>query len=118
MRHSWPGNVRELEHIIEQVVTLTNKTRITADDIPLSPEAAGLGQPVQINLQNLSEVDLQKILDDVQAKLIHWAVAKCGGNLAKAARRLGLPRSSLQYKLGKLDFSNPEHIGRSDDFAI
>ncbi len=118
MLHSWPGNVRELEHIIEQIVTLTNKTRITADDIPLSPEAAGPGQPVQVNLQHLSEVDLQKVLDDVQTELIHWAVAKCGGNLAKAAKRLGLPRSSLQYKLGKLDFSNPEHIGRSDDSAI
>ncbi len=117
MHHSWPGNIRELEHIIEQVVTLTNKTRITADDIPLSPETAGPGQPVQVNLQHLGEVDLQKVLDEVQAKIIHWAVDKCGGNLARAAKRLGIPRSSLQYKLGKLDFSDPDHIERSDDYA-
>ncbi|NIA08156.1 MAG: response regulator [Actinobacteria bacterium] len=116
MRHSWPGNVRELEHIIEQVVTLTDKARITAHDIPLSFEQGSPSPPVQVNLQNLSEVDLQKVLDDVQAKIIHWAMDKCGGNLAKAAKQLGIPRSSLQYKLGKSGFPKLGDTKAADDF--
>jgi DNA-binding NtrC family response regulator len=34
MRYSWPGNIRELKNLVESMVALSPKRKITADDIP------------------------------------------------------------------------------------
>jgi len=49
-----------------------------------------------------NEVPLRTTLNEVEENLIRRTMAECRGNVSEAARRLGLPRQTLQYKLKKL----------------
>ena len=101
--HSWPGNVRELEHLIERMVALTPKDILDEGDIPdLSAAPDSSGAVVSVALEGLTHIDMTSILSDVEKRLVSWALDKANGNLAHAAELLGIPRSTLQYKTGKL----------------
>ena len=100
--YSWPGNVRELEHLLERMVALTRKDELTEEDLP---ELEAVGEPdslVSVALDHVRSVDLPAVLEEVEARMVRWALGKTKGNLAKAAERLGIPRSTLQYKANKL----------------
>jgi DNA-binding NtrC family response regulator len=101
--HSWPGNIRELEHIIERAYVLCNGDTITTDHLPteiLSPESPPLSidepatprpvpvQPISATLD--TEDEIERIVD---------ALRRTAGNKAKAARLLGVDRSTLYRKI-------------------
>jgi len=109
--YPWPGNVRELENLIERGVILANPGQpIDVEQLfpTLRPSA-----PVVVNasgqLERSPSSDAIALYDDVQRRglsldaledaLILEAVARAGGNLAGAARALGLTRPQLSYRL-------------------
>jgi DNA-binding NtrC family response regulator len=86
--YAWPGNVRELDHTIERAVLMTQTERIRVSDVALRSGREGTGR-----LDDMS-------LEDVEAFLIKKALAR-HGNVAQAARALGLSRSALYRRLEK-----------------
>jgi transcriptional regulator with PAS, ATPase and Fis domain len=101
VNYIWPGNVRELENIIERMLVLSKDGHIRAEMLPaefFEPDTSA----VTIRTDYLERVDLPKMTANIEDQLIRWALAKSGGNLAKAASLLNIPRSSLQYKISKL----------------
>ena len=108
MLHSWPGNVRELEHAIEQAATLTTAAKLTVDDMPFLATPNQTDQAIRFDFQGRSSLDMQKTLNDLEERFIRWALEKSQGNLALAATLLEIPRSTLQYKMGKLGFAKPQ----------
>jgi transcriptional regulator with GAF, ATPase, and Fis domain len=48
-------------------------------------------------------IDLRELLSSIEKKLIERALTAANGAQAEAARRLGLSRSDLSYKLGKYE---------------
>ncbi|MHC5054245.1 MAG: sigma-54-dependent transcriptional regulator [Planctomycetota bacterium] len=101
--YHWPGNVRELEHLLERMATFARGDRIEETDVPELPGPSDGPDLLGLSLGKLDRVDLAETLAAAEARLIRWAIEKSRGNLAQAAKRLGLPRSSLQYKLGRLN---------------
>ena len=102
--YSWPGNVRELENIIERMLVLSKGGHITMDQLPhefFEPDVS----TVTIRTDYIDQIDLPKTVTDIESQLVRWALTKAEGNLAKAASLLNIPRSSLQYKMSKLDTS-------------
>ena len=100
--YSWPGNVRELENIIERMMVLSKDGHITIDQLPeefLEPDIS----TVTIRTDYLEQINLPQTVTDIESQLVRWALTKADGNLAKAAVLLNIPRSSLQYKISKLD---------------
>ena len=117
-RHQWPGNVRELENMIERGVILAPQdgwielehlfTHVgEAQNWEFLISAAG-------NLENKPEpcrtvALLEAILgsgisfEDLETRLLEEAVRRSDGNLAGAARLLGITRPQLQYRLKKQD---------------
>lgn len=89
LKHDWPGNVRELEHTIERAVLMTSATAIRAIDLGLRAGAENSG-----SLEELS-------LEEVEALLIKKSLARCDGNVSRAAEALGLSRSALYRRLEK-----------------
>ncbi len=89
LKYEWPGNVRELEHTIERAVLMANGTTIHAKDLGLAASADSGG-----SLEDLS-------LEEVEAMLIKKALARCDGNVSRAADALGLSRSALYRRLEK-----------------
>ncbi len=102
MRHSWPGNVRELEHVIERALAFCGGSEILpAHILPLGGAAA---QPTPLSGVELSEVGkqgLNETVSDIERRLILMALRQCGNNQARAAQRLGIPRTTLRDKMAK-----------------
>jgi DNA-binding NtrC family response regulator len=104
--YSWPGNVRELENIIERMLVLSKDTQIRVDMLPVEFFEPSVSA-VTVRTEHLEQTNLRETLVNIEDQLVRWALMKADGNLAKAASLLNIPRSSLQYKMSKLDSSIP-----------
>jgi two-component system NtrC family response regulator len=89
MEYSWPGNVRELENTIEHSLIMAGSSQIKLHDLP----------PLGYERKTPSR------LDEAEKDLILKALKDAEGNKYRAAKILGIPRSSLYSKLKKLDIS-------------
>jgi DNA-binding NtrC family response regulator len=104
--YPWPGNVRELEHVIERACVLCQGTTLSADELPTEivayrqPEA----QPqTEDGLERPATVAAPRTAPDLSpTERILQALKKAGGNKAKAARLLGIDRTTLYRKIREL----------------
>jgi formate hydrogenlyase transcriptional activator len=90
--HEWPGNIRELQNCIERAVLFSpgSVLRLPLDlkqTVKPSSESAA---------RTLADADREHILETL--KQTDWLIGGQGG----AADRLGLPRTTLIYKMRKL----------------
>ncbi len=93
--HPWPGNVRELRNVMESVgLTAAGETIDWAD---LPDEIRG-AKPSSASLRP-APASPSGSLDDAEAETIRAAVSAEGGNLTRAASRLGIAKSTLYAKL-------------------
>lgn len=91
--YSWPGNVRELQHAIERAVIMAESAALETDDFILSS-----GKKKQ------SDLDLESYnLDDIERKIITKVLKQHQGNITKAAKDLGLTRTSLYRRMEKYE---------------
>ncbi|MBW1712558.1 MAG: sigma 54-interacting transcriptional regulator [Deltaproteobacteria bacterium] len=92
LAYHWPGNVRELENCIERAVLLTEERTIRPAHLPPSLQAAGpAAEPAS----------LPQAVADLEQSLIKAALSRTKGNLAQAARELGLTQRMIGYKVRK-----------------
>ena len=96
--YHWPGNVRELKHMIERAVLLCGEGELSPDSLSLTAHVQP-GTGTGLNLSPGAEADLT--LDNAELMLIKNALEKCGGNVSKAARELGITRMALRYRIKK-----------------
>ncbi|WP_290460953.1 sigma-54-dependent transcriptional regulator [Bacteroides caecimuris] len=87
--HSWPGNIRELKHVVRVAVLKTRGDIITKNNLELDTPAS----LVKMNFR-LDDTSFEK------AK-ITAAIAHTGGNMAQAARLLGITEKTLLIKRKK-----------------
>ena len=103
LRYSWPGNVRELRRAMESAFVLANGSDIKPQSLPefLQRDQTQHGA-FTLNLDNVNSVNLPELIQSFEAQLLQWGLQRGGGSQSKAARALGLPRTTLQSKLGHL----------------
>lgn len=97
LSYGWPGNIRELENVIERAFILCRSSVITPDLLP--PELAPPGPPRDIS-------SLQKVSERAEASLLRDVLERNGGDKVKAARELGIHKSTLYRKLKRLGLVN------------
>lgn len=96
VRYHWPGNVRELENVIERAVLLSRGPDL---NIPLS-DLKAQAPPDQVrNIDTLHEAERKHILSVLEET--NWVLSGPNG----AAVRLGLKRSTLQFRMKKMGIS-------------
>jgi transcriptional regulator with PAS, ATPase and Fis domain len=93
-QYSWPGNIRELENVLRRAVLLTDDGRI--DISHLRFDSLGEGQSCHL-APPISHVD--RSLQEVEWSHIDDVLREEKGSVQRAARRLGIARSSLYNKL-------------------
>ncbi len=99
--YSFPGNIRELRNLIERACILAQGPDIGPEDFPLE---TGLGRARPQALETFVDalplpMNLPSLVSAMEARLIDRALDQCQGVQAEAARRLGLSRSDLHYRL-------------------
>ncbi len=94
MAYHWPGNVRELENCIERAVLLTKDGVIHAHHLPptlQTPASSGTSP----------KGTLQSTVEAVERELIVDALKDTRGNMAEAARRLGVTERQMGLRVKK-----------------
>ena len=89
--YSWPGNIRELRNVIERAVLLSDQKHITLNDLHFDGHSRWVRR---FSIHGLTLLELEK-------QHIERVLQEEQGRVEKAAKRLGIPRSSLYQKIKK-----------------
>ena len=97
--HAWPGNIRELQNLIERAVirSVGEELRVPLADLDEDAEIAGRHPPAG-TLEAAERVHILAAL-----KRTRWVLSGPRG----AAARLGINRSTLQFRMKKLGIERP-----------
>jgi len=96
--YAWPGNVRELENVIERMVVLSRDDRLTPEEVPSELRSGPAGSP-STKLDYVLPDGIS--LEELEIDLIRQALQLENGNQTRAAKRLGLSRNTLLYRMQK-----------------
>jgi two-component system, NtrC family, response regulator HydG len=114
LQYDFPGNIRELRNLIERACILSSGEEITAENLPVvaqTPAASGMNPARRTSPDEIAEIlpdtlELREFMEALEKALIQRALKHTNGGQAEAARRLGLSRSDVFYKLGKHKIRN------------
>jgi DNA-binding NtrC family response regulator len=95
--HWWPGNIRELENLIERVVATAEGEWITDDDLPFEFHVA------ELDHQKGDGSLLDRALATFERNFIIRGLERSGWNVTQTARYLGVPLSTLKFKMDRLE---------------
>jgi formate hydrogenlyase transcriptional activator len=103
VHYRWPGNVRELQNFVERAVILSPHTTLRA---PISElESFMPRREVDAPMSNLTDMERDQITRALEAS--NWII----GGQSGAAKRLGMKRTSLSYRMKKLRIRRPDGAG-------
>lgn len=86
--YAWPGNVRELRNVLERAVLLTDRSVLRRQDLAFdTPPGPGQNDGDGLTLKEAERRHIQRTLEAAQ------------GRVEEAARRLGIPRSTMYLKI-------------------
>jgi len=109
---NWPGNVRELENFVERQVIIKGNGMVTRFDLPekyLGKRQTNAAEPMILPHNG---IDLNRVMEELENRLIMQALEKSGGNKKEAAALLSLKLTTFIEKLKKKkifsDFMAPE----------
>ena len=104
--YAFPGNIRELANLLERALILGQHAELQPEDFPLQPGTQPPPSREDFTIEKLvmqvpEHLDIRDMLAQFEKHLIERAIDSSGGVQAEAARRLGLSRSDLGYKVNK-----------------
>jgi DNA-binding NtrC family response regulator len=92
LRHTWPGNIRELRNVIERSTTLCTSGEIAVEHF------AADGRPERLDDADLTPAATVADAADERERVVR-ALELCAGNQSRAAKLLGIARSTLIDKI-------------------
>jgi DNA-binding NtrC family response regulator len=87
--YTWPGNVRELRHQISRAILLSQECKITESDLALHM------------LEAEAKFGNHPPLDVAEKAILIKTLADTNNNVSEAARRLGITRMTMRYRMEK-----------------
>jgi DNA-binding NtrC family response regulator len=101
-RHDWPGNVRELMNVLERFIVQYH-TGLLDVSVPNNL----IGNPVSIpSLVNSQAQKLPRADRAEEKRFLEAELAAAGGNISRLARKLGIARSTLRYRISRHKISH------------
>ncbi|GIN22188.1 sigma-54-dependent Fis family transcriptional regulator [Siminovitchia fordii] len=90
-QYEWPGNVRELQNILERAIVKCTGKMLGPEDLPADLFA---------DSQTATEKELP-MKDEIKRQALVQSIKLCDGNYSRAARHLGVSRSTLYRQMEK-----------------
>jgi DNA-binding NtrC family response regulator len=103
--YHWPGNVRELKNVIERAMILTDQKWITSEQLPFELKEIHRNEPMVLEsgmLETLEEMSLEGI----EKIYISRVLNKLEWNKSRAAKLLGITRTTLREKIRRYQLSH------------
>jgi DNA-binding NtrC family response regulator len=111
---TWPGNARELENVLCAAAALASGSEIDGEDLRRAGLGRGPGGPGRFAREAAATVaagiddvlagrrSLDEVFSALEARVVAEALERAGGNLAAAARLVGLPRARFAQAARRL----------------
>ena len=100
VNHDWPGNVRELRNCIERAMVLEESSWLQPASLAIGVENPRRAAPAESAQQSgIPSGDLP--LEEVERRMLVRALEDTRGNQTRAARKLGISRDTLRYRMKK-----------------
>jgi DNA-binding NtrC family response regulator len=96
----WPGNIRELENLVERLVATCGHDWITDGDLPFELQVADMDRG-----DDTAHL-LDRALMTFERNFIIRALERSKWNVTQTARYLGIPLSTLKFKLERLEIKD------------
>jgi DNA-binding NtrC family response regulator len=101
MAYPWPGNVRELMNVLSHVLTFSEGEEVLPAHLPPRVRGQDRQGPLPFN-EHLSFKDAkEQLLENFEREYVTSVLARCEGNLSRAARESGLHRKSIERLVKK-----------------
>lgn len=110
--YEWPGNVRQLCNEIRRIIAYSESGTIVTPDM-LSPQIARAGRQLASSISSQRKgaarfmpapgAKISEAVDALERQMIAEALQRCSGNVAQAAKALGLSRKGLYLKMNRLN---------------
>ncbi|WNC15730.1 sigma-54 dependent transcriptional regulator [Brevibacillus brevis] len=99
--YDWPGNVRQLENTIERAVVLASGPAILPEHVQVHMEESSqtIESPSEKQGIRYDDRPMKDIIQEVEKEAITRALHREKGNRLRTAKRLGISRSALLYKM-------------------
>jgi DNA-binding NtrC family response regulator len=112
-RYAWPGNVRELQNVIHRAMLSTDGDEITLAHLPPAFRRAPFAAPPDESVATPAAVvsaspDEVVPLAELERRAITHAMKVSGGGVSRAAKLLGMSRTTLYRRLSELEISADE----------
>jgi DNA-binding NtrC family response regulator len=119
LRYPWPGNVRELRNTIERALVVCDGDRIAPSHLPprirepatAEAESGDRASQAPTPIADRSPLDLGQL----ERSAVEAALERTDGNLSRAARLLGISRTTLYRKLKSYAGRGPAAVARPRD---
>jgi len=99
--YPWPGNVRELKNIMERGILLSTESQVGLSDLGLGASASAGGEAGAAWM----DLPYRKAHDEFERIYLERALKAAGGNVSRAATRMGVDRTGLHSKLKKYNLT-------------
>jgi DNA-binding NtrC family response regulator len=104
-KYYWPGNVRQLEHALESACALSGERSVLYPgdfDLPAEMQSSQFGSLSALDVPE-SGINFEELMTGIERRLLERALAKSGGNKARAANMLHMKRTTLLSKFKSLE---------------
>ncbi len=104
MHYTWPGNVRELLHELERSLIFSDSDQLDFTHLDAPPESASGDRQIPSLMNPLwrlpgDDFQFEESLKELTRAVIEEALREEDGNVSAAARRLGVARDFIRYRL-------------------
>ncbi|MFC0272984.1 sigma-54 interaction domain-containing protein [Metabacillus herbersteinensis] len=96
-QYDWPGNIRELENVIDACIHLSDNEVIETDTLP---------EYLRTQTWKVEERSLREIVEETEKKVIERVLKRVNFDKIKAAKALGMGKSSLYEKIKKYQITD------------
>jgi tetratricopeptide (TPR) repeat protein/MoxR-like ATPase len=111
MAHRWPGNVREVANVMERAALLVDRDLVTADDLELAtPRTRNVSPSEDRDTARRDApvgISLGETVEEIERRHIGEALHETRWNISRAAKRLGVTRDILRYRVQKYGLERP-----------
>lgn len=98
-RHPWPGNLRQLRNVLRSALFVATGPALSLADLP--PDFIEETHRKESCIQNSAHPGSEGSLAALESQRIKDVLSQCQGNMSRAARILGIARSTLYQKISR-----------------